>query len=282
MFPSFLPTTDSAPLLSALDSLLDLVLGLLNHSLVLLAAAPHHDAGDLDDSDDAEEEVDGGEQVVLGLDDEAPARPDEARSRQGAVLLQRELLGRATEVRDAGEDEGPLCELEEALAKRKEGERSGKQGVMLRTFMTGAQKCTVLTPMGLSHMRLNQLTCWAACCSALAVDCHLRPHCCRCWLRNACWKPEAREKACRVWAAAEAEEKSERDARVKAAAEEDMVLVAAAAALGGGIDLVGFTDRTRGIFRGQGVLLLLDGEQGGSGRSGELGIVLGWMGVGLV
>lgn len=96
-----------------------------------------------------------------------------------------------------------------------------------RTFMTGAQKCTVLKPMGLSHMRLNQPTCWAASCSALAVDCHLRPHCCRCWLRNACWKPEAREKACRVWAAAEAEEKSGRDARVKAAAEEDMSLVAA-------------------------------------------------------
>lgn len=106
-------TTDLAPLLSALDGLLDLVLGLadsLGDSLVvvLLAAAPHHDAGDLDDADDAEEEVDGGEQVVLGLDDEAPARPDEARGRQGAVLLQGELLGRATEVGDAGEDEGPL------------------------------------------------------------------------------------------------------------------------------------------------------------------------------
>lgn len=91
-----------------------------------------------------------------------------------------------------------------------------------RTFMTGAQKCTVLKPMGLSHMRLIQPTCGAACCSALAVDCHLRPHCCRCWPRKACWKPDAREKACRVWAAADAEEKSGRDARVKAAAEEDM------------------------------------------------------------
>lgn len=77
--------------------------------------------------------------------------------------------------------------------------------------------------MGLSHMRLNQPTCWAACCSALAVEFHLRPHCCRCWLRNACWKPEARGKACRVWAAADAEEKSGREARVKAAAEEDIV-----------------------------------------------------------
>lgn len=132
-------------------------------------------------------------------------------------------------------------------------------------------------------MRLNQLTCWAACCSALAVDCHLRPHCCRCWLRNACWKPEAREKACRVWAAAEAEEKSGRDARVKAAAEEDMVLVAAAAALGVGSIWWGLQIEQEGIFRGQVVLLLLlDGEQGGSGRSGELGTVLGWMIVGLV
>lgn len=106
---------DSAPLLSALDSLLGLLLDLtdsLGDGLVLLlAAAPEHDAGDLDDADYAEEEVDGGKQVVLGLDNEAPARPDEAGGRQGAVLLQRELLGRATEVGDAGEDEGPLVSL---------------------------------------------------------------------------------------------------------------------------------------------------------------------------
>lgn len=73
-------TVDMAPLLSALDSLLGLVLGLddgvSDGLVVLLAVAPHHDAGDLDDSDDAEEEVDGGQQVVLGLDDEAPAGPD--------------------------------------------------------------------------------------------------------------------------------------------------------------------------------------------------------------
>lgn len=105
-----------ASLLSALDSLLGLVLGLddsVSDSLVvLLAAAPHHDAGNLDDADDAEEEVDGGEQVVLGLDDKTPAGPDEAGGGQGAVLLQGELLGRAGEVGDAGEDEGPLCEME--------------------------------------------------------------------------------------------------------------------------------------------------------------------------
>lgn len=104
-------TAGFAPLLSALDSLLDLLLGLdsgVCDSLVLLAVAPHQDAGDLDDSDDAEEEVDGGEQVVLGLDDEAPAGPDETGGGQGAVLLQGELLGRAGEVGDTGEDEGPL------------------------------------------------------------------------------------------------------------------------------------------------------------------------------
>lgn len=105
-------TADLAPLLSALDSLLDLLLGLnsgVSDSLVIvLAVAPHQDAGDLDDSDDAEEEVDGGEQVVLGLDDEAPAGPDETRGGQGAVLLQGELLGGAGEVGDTGEDKGPL------------------------------------------------------------------------------------------------------------------------------------------------------------------------------
>ena len=49
-------------------------------------------------------------QVVLGLDDHAPARPDEAGAGQGEVLGEGELLGRAGEVGDAGEDEGPLGE----------------------------------------------------------------------------------------------------------------------------------------------------------------------------
>lgn len=145
--------------------------------------------------------------------------------------------------------------------------------------MTGAQKCTVLKPMGLSHMRLNQPACWAACCSALAVDCHLRPHCCRCWLRNACWKPEAREKACRVWAAADAEEKSGREARVKAAAEEDMaesLLLSLSLCVCCGINGLAGQRRYSRAER------FLDDERGGSGRSGELGIVLAWMLVGLV
>ena len=93
---------------SALDLVLDLVLDLLHDALVLQALAVHEDAGALDDADDAEEEVDGGEEVVLGGDDEAPARPDQAGGRQGAVLLQGEVLGGAGEVGHAGEDEGPL------------------------------------------------------------------------------------------------------------------------------------------------------------------------------
>lgn len=53
-----------------LDNLLDLLLHVLLHllssggeGLVLLGLLPEEDAGDLDDTDDAEEEVDGGETV---------------------------------------------------------------------------------------------------------------------------------------------------------------------------------------------------------------------------
>lgn len=94
--------------LRALHGVLDLVLDLFGDGLVVLARLPEEDAGDLDDADDAEEEVDGGQQVVLGLDDEAPAGPDEAGGGQGTVLGEGEFLGGAGEVGDAGEDEGPL------------------------------------------------------------------------------------------------------------------------------------------------------------------------------
>lgn len=66
------------------------------------------DSGDLDEADDAEEEVDGGEEVVLGLDDQAPSGPDEAGAGQGKVLSERELLDGARKVGDAGDDESPL------------------------------------------------------------------------------------------------------------------------------------------------------------------------------
>lgn len=52
------------------------------------------------------------------------------------------------------------------------------------TFMTGAQKCTVLMPTSLSHAFLNQLA--DCCCSPDAVLCHRLP-CWRNWLRNICW-----------------------------------------------------------------------------------------------
>ena len=95
----------------------------------------HEDTGDLDDADHAEEEVDSSEamlggavvskvlqdtarardnanchflQVVLGLDDQAPPRPDDARRRQGPVLRKRQLLGRAGKVGDASEDKTPF------------------------------------------------------------------------------------------------------------------------------------------------------------------------------
>lgn len=51
------------------------------------------------------------------------------------------------------------------------------------TFMTGAQKCTVLMPTSLSHAFLNQLA--DCCCSPEAVLCHRLP-CWRNWLRNIC------------------------------------------------------------------------------------------------
>lgn len=204
-----------------LDGVLDLLDGALD--ALLLACIVDQDARDLDDADDTEEEVDCGQKVVLGLDDEAPAGPDEAGGGQGAVLGEGELLGGAGKVGDAGEDEGPLLRQSispsvyiSTAAAGVGGRGEGEGQIKGRTFMTGAQKCTVLTPMGLSHMRLSQLCCACACASAVVL-CHLRLHCWRCWRKACCcWrKGEAREKAARVWAAAEAEEKRGREARAK-------------------------------------------------------------------
>ena len=47
-------------------------------------------------------------QVVLRLDDQAPAGPDETGGSQGAVLGEGELLGRARKVGDTCEDETPF------------------------------------------------------------------------------------------------------------------------------------------------------------------------------
>jgi hypothetical protein len=107
----------------------------------------HGDTGELCDTDEGEEEVDSGEaretpemsvtfptkysflppscsfffffcpsslreffclQHVLGLDDEAPAGPDDTRAGEGEVLGKGELLGGTGEVGDTGEDKSPL------------------------------------------------------------------------------------------------------------------------------------------------------------------------------
>lgn len=62
----------------------------------------------LGDAHETQEEVDGGQEVVLGLDDEAPAGPDEAGGGQGGVLGEGEFLGGTGKVGDTGEDESPL------------------------------------------------------------------------------------------------------------------------------------------------------------------------------
>ena len=47
-------------------------------------------------------------QDVTGLDNQAPAGPDSTGSHQGTVLGKGELLSRAVEVRDTGDDQSPL------------------------------------------------------------------------------------------------------------------------------------------------------------------------------
>lgn len=116
--------------LDLLDGLLDILLDIRDNtgSGLLLLGLVGEDSGDLDQADDSEEEVDGGEantralvdaqrdnkrghgdvQDVLGLDDETPAGPDKAGAGQGEVLGEGEVLGGAREVGDAGNDESPL------------------------------------------------------------------------------------------------------------------------------------------------------------------------------
>ena len=67
-------------------------------------------AVDLGGADEEETEVDGGEEEVAGLDDEAPARPDGARGHEGQVLRDAELRCWAREVGGAGEDDAPLLQ----------------------------------------------------------------------------------------------------------------------------------------------------------------------------
>lgn len=87
------------------------------------------------------------------------------------------------------------------------------------TFITGAQKCTVFRPTGLSHMRWNQLCCccWAPAPLPPPLLCHRRDHS---WRRYTDRKGVARAKAWRVVAAAAEAWKAGRDAaRAKLAAD---------------------------------------------------------------
>jgi hypothetical protein len=128
--------------LDALDLLLGflLQLGSSGQRCVLLRLVVHEDTATLHNTNHAQEEVDSskpvtspyqsgflkrakmprarelpqragagvGLQVVLGGDDEAPPRPDQTGGREGTVLGEGQLLGRAREVGDAGQDERPL------------------------------------------------------------------------------------------------------------------------------------------------------------------------------
>jgi hypothetical protein len=95
-------------LLNSADVLVGLLLGGLESRVVLLAGVVEEDAGGLGGADAEEQEVDGGEEEVARLDDEAPASPDQAGGRQGGVLGEREVLCGTGEVGGAGEDETPL------------------------------------------------------------------------------------------------------------------------------------------------------------------------------
>lgn len=95
-------------LLNGADVLIGLLLGGLEGRVVLLAGVVHEDAGGLGGADAEEEEVDGGEEQVTGLDDEAPASPDQTGGGQGGVLGEGEVLCGTSEVGGTGEDETPL------------------------------------------------------------------------------------------------------------------------------------------------------------------------------
>jgi hypothetical protein len=109
--------------------------------------------------------------------------------------------------------------------------------------MTGAQKWTVLKPMGLSHILWNQP---GAAAPSAVEDCHLRPpaHCCRpkALLRKG---PARVRRVRRVWAAAEAvaEEKRGREARRR----ELVVVEAMAGGDGGGARKLG-EETNRGVY----------------------------------
>jgi hypothetical protein len=81
-----------------LDNLLDgagvlasLLLGCINNGVVLLGRVVHENSGGLGGTNAEEQEVDGSQEHVAGLDDEAPASPDQTSAGQRRVLREREV-----------------------------------------------------------------------------------------------------------------------------------------------------------------------------------------------
>jgi hypothetical protein len=97
-------------LLNGADVLAALLLSSLNGALVLHTGVVHEDASGLGGADAEEEEVDRSQEKVAGLDDEAPASPDQAGGSQSGVLGEREVLCGTSEIGSTCEDETPLRE----------------------------------------------------------------------------------------------------------------------------------------------------------------------------
>lgn len=62
-------------------------------------------------------------QDVTGLDNQAPAGPDSTGAHQGDVLGEGQLLGRAIEVGDTGDDQSPLQKPQTLVTAIKEHRR---------------------------------------------------------------------------------------------------------------------------------------------------------------
>jgi len=81
---------------------------MLSRCLAFLGVVVGDNTGDLDNADETEEEVDGCEQDVSRLDDQAPTSPDQAGTCESNILCEGELFSRTIKVSDACNNERPL------------------------------------------------------------------------------------------------------------------------------------------------------------------------------
>lgn len=95
-------------LLNGTGVLLGLALSGVKGGLVLLAGVVEEDTSGLGGANAEEEEVDGGEEQVARLDDEAPTSPDQTSGSKSSVLGERKVLCGTSKVGGTGEDETPL------------------------------------------------------------------------------------------------------------------------------------------------------------------------------